>query len=91
MIGSFWFQFWYVLWVLAPAALVPQSRLTRWVVPWLSFGAMSSQLLGDYLPLLAGPPLDRTGRAFAVVGMIWLPAPCGVGHLLRRAAQFFHP
>jgi hypothetical protein len=73
LVGSFWFQFWYVLWVLAPAALAPQSRLTRWVLPWLSFGAMSSQFLGDYLPLLPGQPLDRMGRAFVVVGIIWVP------------------
>ena len=30
VVGSFWFQPWYVLWVIAPAALLPGSRFTRY-------------------------------------------------------------
>ncbi|MBK8048039.1 MAG: hypothetical protein IPK16_13440 [Anaerolineales bacterium] len=77
-VGAFWFQYWYVLWWLLPSALLPLSRLTRWLAPWLAFGAMSSQALFDYLPLLYGQPLDRGERIVAVVAMIWTPAVLAV-------------
>jgi hypothetical protein len=74
LVGSFWFQPWYVLWVLAPAALLPQSRFTHHVLPWLCAGALSSNVIADYLPQLPGPPLARTGRVIAAVTTTWLPA-----------------
>lgn len=74
LVGSFWFQPWYVLWVLAPAALLPQSRFTRHVLPWLCAGALCSNVVADYLPQLPGPPLARTGRVIAAVTTTWLPA-----------------
>lgn len=49
LVGSFWFQHWYVLWVIAPAALLPESRFTRFVLPWLAFGALSSNVGMDFL------------------------------------------
>ena len=74
LVGSFWFQPWYMLWVLAPAALLPDSRFTRAVLPWLCLGALWSNILFDYLPQLAGEPLNRTQRVAAVVAATWLPA-----------------
>ena len=74
LVGSYWFQPWYVLWVLAPAALLPASRFTRAVLPWLCAGALSSNAVADYLPQLPGPPLQRTGRMIAAVTTTWLPA-----------------
>lgn len=79
IIGSFWFQHWYVLWVLAPAALLPASLFTRYVLPWLSFGALSANVLADFLPAAApglfSPPLF----ALAIFGLIWLPGLTAAG------------
>ncbi len=74
LVGSFWFQPWYVLWVLAPASLLPASRFTRHVLPWFCVGALCSNVVADYLPQLPGPPLQRTGRVTATVITTWLPA-----------------
>jgi hypothetical protein len=74
VVGSFWFQPWYVLWIIAPTALLPGSRFTRSIMPWLVFGALSANLTMDFLSatlLKTAPPLP--GYALAVV-MIWGPA-----------------
>jgi hypothetical protein len=49
LVGSFWFQHWYILWVIAPAALQPDSLFTRSVLPWLALGALSSNVAMDFL------------------------------------------
>ena len=74
LLGSFWFQAWYVTWALALAALIPASALARWVLPWLTWGALASQVLQDYLPFVSDPPLEPGVRVALVVAMIWLPA-----------------
>ncbi|MBW7884881.1 MAG: DUF2029 domain-containing protein [Caldilineaceae bacterium] len=74
LIGSFWFQPWYCLWVLAPAVLMPQSRFTRHVLPWLALGSLWSNVVADYLPQFYPPPLNRTQRVISVVTVTWLPA-----------------
>ena len=74
LVGSFWFQHWYVLWVLAPAALVPNSRFTRSVLPWLIFGALGSNVAMDFLlsgMIKTSPPIVKYTL---VVVMIWGPA-----------------
>jgi hypothetical protein len=73
LVGSFWFQAWYVLWVLAPAALLPASRFTRFVLPWLCWGVLCSNVVADYLPQLAQPPFTRTGRLSLAVMLVWAP------------------
>jgi hypothetical protein len=73
LVGSFWFQFWYISWALLPAALLPAGFVARTILPWLSFGGLSSNVLFNYLPLLRDEPLNRTQRVMAAVGMIWLP------------------
>jgi hypothetical protein len=74
VLGSFWFQPWYMLWVLAPAALLPGSRFTRYVLPCLCAGALCGNVVADYLPQLPAPPFDRTGRLAITLLATWLPA-----------------
>ena len=59
LVGSFWFQHWYLVWVLAPAVLLPDSLLTRWLLPWLGFGALSANLVSAFAPALAPEPLSK--------------------------------
>lgn len=87
LVGSFWFQAWYVLWVLAPASLLPQSRFTRYVLPWLCLGALCSNVVADYLPKLAEPPFTHTGRVAVAVITIWLPAAVAALFVLARRGR----
>ena len=91
LVGSFWFQTWYVLWVLAPAALLPASRFTRLVLPWLCWGVLCSNVVADYLPQLAQPPFTRTGRLFLAVMLVWAPAAVAavtaLAVMLRRQSR----
>ena len=59
LIGSFWFQHWYLVWVLAPAALLPDSLLTRRWLPWLGFGALVANLISAFAPALAPEPPSK--------------------------------
>ena len=59
VVGSFWFQHWYLVWVLAPAVLLPDALLTRWLLPWLGFGALSTNLISAFAPALAPEPLSK--------------------------------
>jgi len=76
LIGSFWFQHWYVLWLLAPAALLPKSLLTRSMLPWLAFGALASNMLISFI-LTDISSTVRTEPPFSTnlltVGLIWGP------------------
>jgi hypothetical protein len=74
LVGSFWFQHWYVLWALAPAALLPGSAFTRTILPWLSFGALSANVLADFLAAIAPDLLSPPVFALVVFATIWLPA-----------------
>ena len=83
LLGSFWFQHWYILWVLAPAVLLPKSHLTRSVLPWLVFGALSSNVvMGFFLTAKTAPPLRNYILSVAI---IWGPVLITVGiHTLAR-------
>jgi hypothetical protein len=74
LVGSFWFQHWYILWVIAPAALRPDSLFTRSVLPWLALGALTSNVAMDFLI----KTLTKTSPAILnyslVVLIIWGPA-----------------
>lgn len=91
LIGSFWFQHWYVVWVLAPAALLPDSLLARWLLPWLGFGALAANAVGAFVPALAAEPLSKTALAALVVAVIWTPAliagGCHFGRLPARQKE----
>ncbi len=93
LVGSFWFQPWYILWVMAPTVLLPRSPFTRGVLPWLCLGALWSNIAADYMPGLAGIALTRTGQVAVVVAVTWLPALAvasysllaqGMPHTIRR-------
>ncbi len=87
LLGSFWFQAWYVTWALALAALRPASALARWVLPWLSFGALASQAVNDYFPFVMAPLLGPDVRVALVVAIIWVPAVLAGLILLWQAAM----
>ena len=73
LVGSFWFQHWYVLWALAPAVLLPNNHLTRSTLLWLAFGALSSNVVMSFLleTLLKTSP--RVLRYISEVAMVWIP------------------
>jgi hypothetical protein len=74
LVGSFWFQHWYVLWCLAPAVLLPDRQLTRSVLPWLAFGALSSNVAVDFFLSAAPDRLLPAGGYILSVALIWTPA-----------------
>ncbi|MGB8214633.1 MAG: glycosyltransferase 87 family protein [Anaerolineales bacterium] len=65
-VASFWFQPWYITWVIAPAVLLPESDLSHFLLPWLAFGAIASNITADiHLAPLWG--------SLSQVGVIWGP------------------
>jgi len=78
LVGSFWFQPWYLVWVLAPAALWVDGRFPCLSLPWACFGALCSNVVFDHLthlPVAIEPTahLYRVGVTVLVVMTIWLP------------------
>lgn len=49
LVGCFWFQYWYVMWALVFAALLPASRTTTMLLPCFALGALWSNLVTDFL------------------------------------------
>jgi Glycosyltransferase family 87 len=60
LVGSFWFQHWYLLGALAPAALLPASRWSRALLPAYCLGALWSDLANSFLIILPARPLSVT-------------------------------
>ncbi len=81
LVGSFWFQHWYVLWALAPAALLPDSRFTRSVLPWLTFGALCSNVAMDFLSVSMMKTSPFFVKYTLPVVMIWGPTLLAVAIL----------
>lgn len=78
-VGSFWFQHWYILWVIWPAALLPGSRFTRSILPWVVFGALSANVGMNFLSfevLKSAPVLYKNT---AVIAITWGPALIAAG------------
>lgn len=85
LVGSFWFQHWYVLWVLAPAVLLPDSRFTRSMLPWLVFGALSSNMAMSFLLATTLKTAPRIVNYITVVIIIWGPLLIAFSaHVLAR-------
>jgi hypothetical protein len=91
-VGSFWFQSWYVMWAVAPAALLPRGRFTRFVLPWLALGALGANAASDFLgkTILNGSPSVQAIVWPLVI--IWAPALAAGGvvtivDLYRKAAR----
>ncbi len=101
LVGSFWFQHWYLLWVLAPAVLLPTSRWTLMLLPAYCLGALWSNLTNSFARNQPGYLLNDTqvgainGLAQVVpllcmllVTRIWQDVPCLVAAAKRvRAAS----
>lgn len=83
LIGSFWFQHWYALWLLAPAVLLPESWFTRSVLPWLMFGALCANVAMDFLLNTSLKTTPQILGYILVVIMIWGPALIAFGFRLR--------
>lgn len=79
VVGSFWFQHWYVLWVLAPAALSSAHRFTRSMLPWLVFGALSSNAAMSFLLSTIYESAPSMVSYITVVGIIWGPLLIATG------------
>ena len=73
LVGSFWFQHWYVLWVLVPAVLSPHHRFPRSLLPWLIFGALSSNVAMSFLLATVLESAPRIVNYITVVLIIWGP------------------
>jgi hypothetical protein len=83
--GSFWFQPWYVLWALAPAALLPRSRFLHTFLAWLAFGALSSSLGMSFLFATVLEGVKSLVIYVVPVAIIWGPALLALGiHWLAR-------
>jgi len=73
LVGSYWFQHWYVLWALAPAVLLPDSRLACVTLPWLAFGALSLNVLMDFLLATVLKTSPKVLGYLLSVAIIWGP------------------
>lgn len=73
LIGAYWFQEWYVLWALAPAALLPQTRSSRLDVTLLGLGAMWTNLAIDFLSRGNSPALTLRPAEWVAYGVLLAP------------------
>jgi alpha-1,6-mannosyltransferase len=85
IVGSFWFQSWYVLWALALAALLPASGFTRTLLPLYCLGALCSNLSTDFLNQDPARHFDSSATGQIMVAVLLTPLVCGlIGAGLRR-------
>jgi len=71
LIGSFWFQHWYLLWILAPAALLPSNRWALTLLPSYCLGALWSDLTNTFFHALPGRPFTPTQiEAYSVLAQV---------------------
>ncbi|HET9223290.1 MAG TPA: glycosyltransferase 87 family protein, partial [Roseiflexaceae bacterium] len=82
LVGSFWFQHWYLLWILAPSALLPASRWTRTLLPAYCLGILWGSLANTFLRNLPPRQLSVTQTAAINVLSQVLPLLCVIGALL---------
>ena len=78
LVGCFWFQAWYVMWVLVLAALLPGDSFTVRQLPLFALGALWSNVSTDFLNQ------DRLHRFQAIqidsimVATLWTPLLCAL-------------
>jgi hypothetical protein len=84
LVGSFWFQHWYLLWVLAPSALLPASRWTRSLLPAYCLGVLWGSLANSFLRNLPPRPLSVTQIAAINVLAQVMPLLCVLGVIRLR-------
>ena len=71
--GAFWFQHWYLLWVLAPAVLLVNHSFTQEINPWLGFGALTANFIGGFLLSAFPEGILRYLAYLLIVLVIWGP------------------
>ena len=72
LIGSYWFQAWYLAWPIALAWLHPEGKLARRVLPIFATSAMIAAVLSDYLRNAAVPILAPWQISVLVVCLMGL-------------------
>lgn len=94
LVGSFWFQHWYILWALAPSVLLPGRQFSRSILPWLTFGALFSNVAMDFLLATVMSTSPVLVQYILVVVMIWGPILLAIAALVltrrRAAATLLH-
>ena len=73
VIGSFWFQHWYVVWALIVVALIPTSAIARSILPWYGFGALCANIAVGIVSALPGIALGYKGYAILATAIIFIP------------------
>jgi hypothetical protein len=73
LVGSYWLQPWYFLWAIFPAVLIPTSQFTRWIIPWLGFGALASNVVVDFVTNASSEPLNFLFKDTLPLAVIWGP------------------
>jgi hypothetical protein len=76
LVGCFWFQAWYVMWVLALAALLPAARFTVHQLPLFSLGALWSNVSTDFLNQDPQHRFQAIQIDSIMVAVLWLPLLC---------------
>jgi hypothetical protein len=79
LIGSYWFQPWYLVWPIALAWLRPESRLANRVLPIFGASAMLAVTLSDYLRNAAQPVMPPWQISALVVGVMAVALVAGIG------------
>jgi hypothetical protein len=70
LIGSYWFQPWYLVWPIALAWLRPESRFVTRTLPIFATGTMIAVTLADYLRNMAVPLLLSWQISALVMGVM---------------------
>jgi hypothetical protein len=89
VVGSFWFQAWYLMLPIALAAIRDKNfaeSAPGLALPTLCASAMIAVLLSDFLRATSPPILEGWQVSALVVAMILLPAVCVV--VVRKGKAF---
>ena len=78
LIGSYWFQPWYLAWPIALAWLRPEDRLAMRLLPVFAAGTLVAVTLSDYLRNAAVPVLLPWQISVVVGGVMGLSLALGV-------------
>jgi hypothetical protein len=91
LVGSFWLQPWYLVWVLALAVLLPGDTFTLWVLPWYCFGALTSNFVLDTVGRLTAQPPSAAGMYGLSLIISLSPLLLAVlGHRALRSGNRIH-
>jgi hypothetical protein len=78
LVGSYWFQSWYILWAIVLATLLPMSRWALTLLPLYSLGGLWSNLVTDFANQDPAQLLTSTQIAWLMVGTLLVPMLCAV-------------